>query len=340
MWSNIINVFTISIDLILLFILFTLPAKKAEKNKSLILLLNALLIHLLAEQLLIKSLISVYSFSIITVSMVVIYGPALYSYTRNLYGLKTKGMGYHIFFYELILVIIWYTNLKTDYVFPQWAYSLYYTSILIIYFLFSLSVIKNNKKELNKNNSWSISLGIGFGILVLLQIMEALWINFDKVSAVETAYLFTMLQNVSCCVFMLMAIKQIVTNPQLFSGVQLRILNSYKTGINTQELNLILEFVKTKKAYKDSKLNRYIISDATGLNTNLISKIINSAFGKNLNVWINDFRIDEAKILLKETSLSIKEIYFEVGFNSKSAFNNSFKKKVGQTPSEYRLSLD
>ncbi|WP_420603000.1 helix-turn-helix domain-containing protein [Flagellimonas sp.] len=317
--------------------LFSLPAKRTEKNKSLILLLNALLIHLLAEQLLIKSLISVYTFSIITVSMVIIYGPSLYSYTMNLYGLKTKGVGYHIFFYELILLFIWYMNLNTDYIFPQWAYSLYYTSILIVYFLFSLSVIKNNKKEFDKNNSWSVCLGVGFGVLVLLQIMESLWINFNRVSAVETAYLFTMLQNVSCCLFMLMTIKQIVTNPQLFSGVQIRILNSSKAGINIQELNLILEFVKTKKAYKDPKLNRHIISNATGLNTNLISKIINSAFGKNLNVWINDFRIEEAKIFLKETSLSIKEIYFEVGFNSKSAFNNSFKKKEGQTPSEYRL---
>ena len=83
----------------------------------------------------------------------------------------------------------------------------------------------------------------------------------------------------------------------------------------------------------------YSIANSTGLSINQVSEIINTAFKKNLNDWINDLRIEEAKDYLKESELSIKEIYYEVGFNSKSAFNNAFKKRMGTTPSTYRSTL-
>ena len=54
--------------------------------------------------------------------------------------------------------------------------------------------------------------------------------------------------------------------------------------------------------------------------------------------FINSYRIKEAKRLLKNRlneKSTILEILFEVGFNSKAAFNKAFKKKTGLTPSEY-----
>jgi len=50
-------------------------------------------------------------------------------------------------------------------------------------------------------------------------------------------------------------------------------------------------------------------------------------------------RVEEAKLYLTDTDFSnytLVAIGLEAGFNSKSAFNNSFKKITGQTPSQFK----
>jgi AraC-like DNA-binding protein len=58
----------------------------------------------------------------------------------------------------------------------------------------------------------------------------------------------------------------------------------------------------------------------------------------NFVTFINSYRIEEAKIILlsnKHSNYTIEAISEIVGFNSKSAFNNAFKNRVGVTPSDY-----
>jgi AraC family transcriptional regulator, transcriptional activator of pobA len=47
-------------------------------------------------------------------------------------------------------------------------------------------------------------------------------------------------------------------------------------------------------------------------------------------------KLTEAKNLLVNTDKSISEIGFDLGFNEKAYFTNVFKKRSGQTPSEFR----
>lgn len=49
-------------------------------------------------------------------------------------------------------------------------------------------------------------------------------------------------------------------------------------------------------------------------------------------------RVNAAKFLLKNTPTSIKEVCFCTGFGNESSFCTTFKKWVGSTPSEYRVS--
>ena len=44
----------------------------------------------------------------------------------------------------------------------------------------------------------------------------------------------------------------------------------------------------------------------------------------------------EAKRLLLETDLSVIDVAYESGFNSKSTFYTEFKKQTGHTPGQFR----
>jgi YesN/AraC family two-component response regulator len=51
------------------------------------------------------------------------------------------------------------------------------------------------------------------------------------------------------------------------------------------------------------------------------------------------YRIEEAKSILLDSTqnqLTMEDVADEVGYNSKSAFNRSFKKIEGKTPSEFK----
>jgi AraC family transcriptional regulator, transcriptional activator of pobA len=68
-------------------------------------------------------------------------------------------------------------------------------------------------------------------------------------------------------------------------------------------------------------------------NLNLIcQKIMNQSVSEIIEIR----KLTEAKNLLASTNKSISEIGFELGYNEKSYFSNVFKKKSGQTPTEFR----
>ena len=70
-----------------------------------------------------------------------------------------------------------------------------------------------------------------------------------------------------------------------------------------------------------------------------LSELINRAFNQNFFDFINSYRIEEAKKMLTYDSderRTVLEVLYDSGFNSKSAFNNAFKRNTGITPTEYR----
>lgn len=70
-----------------------------------------------------------------------------------------------------------------------------------------------------------------------------------------------------------------------------------------------------------------------------VSQVINEELGLSFYELLAKYRIGEAKHILASEEgkkLTIEEIAEQVGYNSKSAFNTSFKKLTNLTPSAYR----
>ena len=97
--------------------------------------------------------------------------------------------------------------------------------------------------------------------------------------------------------------------------------------------------LQTEKSYRRAELTLKDVAHALGTDTRSLSYIINQRIGKNFYDYVNDFRIEDAKRIFSASNdekLTVLEVMYQVGFNSKSSFNTQFKKKTGLTPSEYR----
>jgi AraC-like DNA-binding protein len=92
------------------------------------------------------------------------------------------------------------------------------------------------------------------------------------------------------------------------------------------------------KLYLDSELTLTGLASHLQLPPRHLSQIINSCTGQNFIDFVNGCRVEEARRLLanRTCTSSILSIAMDVGFNSKSAFYNAFKRHSGQTPSQYR----
>lgn len=51
---------------------------------------------------------------------------------------------------------------------------------------------------------------------------------------------------------------------------------------------------------------------------------------------MTDVRIDEAKVLLRESRMTIENVAKSVGINDYKRFSKTFKKLTGVSPKEYR----
>ncbi len=102
--------------------------------------------------------------------------------------------------------------------------------------------------------------------------------------------------------------------------------------------NQMIYYIESEKKYLQKDLTIYDIAKALNTNISYISNILNTMLECNFVTFINSYRIEEAKIILlsnKHSNYTIEAISEIVGFNSKSAFNNAFKNRVGVTPSDY-----
>ena len=107
-----------------------------------------------------------------------------------------------------------------------------------------------------------------------------------------------------------------------------------------QELYLkkLKDFVQLEKGFLDKDLSLRSLASHIGLNANRLSWLINKVINKSFNDYINGLRLEEFKIIaLKEENqkFSVLGLAYECGFNSKSVFNNFFKKTEGITPSQW-----
>lgn len=106
-----------------------------------------------------------------------------------------------------------------------------------------------------------------------------------------------------------------------------------------KSFRLLEEHIIADQKYLDPLLSLEKLASDLSMSTGHLSKLINVYSGQNFSDYINEYRVEQSKKLLSDTTFqpyTIVAIGLECGFNSKSTFYTAFKKFTGQTPSDYR----
>ena len=97
--------------------------------------------------------------------------------------------------------------------------------------------------------------------------------------------------------------------------------------------------MENQEPFLNASLSIYDLARNLNVPVKELSVLINHHLKKHFFDFVNGYRIEKAKEMLKDpkkVDMTVLEILYEVGFNSKSSFNTAFKKETQMTPTQFR----
>ena len=201
--------------------------------------------------------------------------------------------------------------------------------------------------EHRNNISWLSSTIVFFTICMIVSAFSG-FVGLTPLA--QYYYLFLILIIFGVFVFINRVLMKALRRPEIFAWMesdekaQANVPTKYAAStLNPEEKNMIrdelLGYIEKEKPYLDPELSLDQLSRSLNIRPKILSQVINESLNKNFFEFINGYRIEEAKKKLidpADKKITVLEILYEVGFNSKSSFNTIFKKHTGLTPSEFK----
>ena len=88
--------------------------------------------------------------------------------------------------------------------------------------------------------------------------------------------------------------------------------------------------------YSDSNFNISNLADTLHLSLSYLSTVFKNATGQNISSFLSAKRLEQARELLRDASIPIRDVCFSSGYDDPRYFAKFFKKHTGMTPSEFR----
>ena len=96
------------------------------------------------------------------------------------------------------------------------------------------------------------------------------------------------------------------------------------------------EWMETEKPYLSPEFRLMDIGEELQMNRTYLSQMINTEYGCSFYQFVNRYRINEAKRLLREQPyLTMQQVATLSGFSSRIVFSNAFSKEMGVSPREW-----
>ena len=345
----------VTVILLFIFSMFTLRAGSKSKQSNIFLTLFLLtnlfyLLDYILPDLSRLFNINTEAFNGIGATFCFLFGPTLYFFTKSLTNKDYKFRSYNLVHFVLFIC----------------ALSLVIFSIEInkylIYFIFSIQVIlylatcikviikyrhsiKNFFSSVDHkiNFTWLLYVVGAFMIMWTIDFINLYLDYFDLINPILSSILTFISISINF-VFVILIFFKALQEPQFLNDYANERQIKYQGSNLSQEdkedyLHRIENYFIEEHAYLNSSLTILDVSNSTGISTKNISQVLNEVLNKNFYDFTNSFRIKLAKEKLvsnDDESLTVLEVLYDSGFNSKSAFNAAFKKHTGMTPTEFR----
>lgn len=112
------------------------------------------------------------------------------------------------------------------------------------------------------------------------------------------------------------------------------IVEQQRDSANKELVNSIISYIGEN--YSSIDLNISGVALNYGMSSSYVSRIFKDQVGEGMLDYINKYRINQAKTMLKETNISVSEIAQKVGFMDSNSFIRIFKRYEGITPGKFK----
>lgn len=262
----------------------------------------------------------------------------------------------------VVSIIVWvpnfyfpYLGLSTSPNTFDYAVEIQFTYILamlqiLAYIIATYWIIGRYQKLYHQNYSSTKPYNYRWLLVVnhisVILFLVALTKNIVKLSDLDI-YLYSM--RILTVLVMLFFISWLVIKalyaPKIFRGIDssLPLINSDSNKesqlVIKEKIEALEAYLNEHEPYLNPELTISMLAEELKMDSSELSLLINKSMGQNFYNLMNHYRIEKAKSILADPSkkhLTVLEILYSLGYNSKSSFNVAFKKSTGLTPSAYR----
>lgn len=307
--------------------------------------------------------------------VVFMYGPLLYLYVRALVGKKWRIKDYfHFFPFVLTVILLIPFFLKTgaekiafvDQYFKQQtlvAEAFGMVSIrqvhLLIYIFLSFALLRQYERSLHDrfanverlSLSWLNKLLWGFTIIVGVTIVTYALLLTGKISLLDSNIIASVMAAIVIYAIGFLGFRQARERlrwelqgqelPKVAPAEAPKAL-PFPDAAAAQHLQQLEQLMEEEKVFTQSDLSLNTLARYLDIQPYQLSQLLNRSLQQSFFDYVNHYRIEEVKRQLRDPQserFTILSLALDAGFNSKSSFNETFKKYTGMTPSAYRRSL-
>ena len=225
-------------------------------------------------------------------------------------------------------------------------FGMIFNTQIVVYNVVALVQYRKYQKKLKDEysvidyagNNWLKTALFGFVAACLIVQVG----NYSQRFNVLTSVNWYFVGNMAFFIFFNILFYKAIISPDILNRSLIR--EKYKhSALNVTEANKILGLLEKnmtqRKPFTDASLSLKGLSAIIDIPERYLSQVINEHRQQNFFDFVNSYRVKYAMELLKEKSnnrRTMLDIMFDAGFNSKSTFNNAFKKHSGYTPSDFK----